>query len=1226
MNKRDQTTSIKIYYMILTKKLAQIIALVFLVFFIASCSEECVAPDEFDTNSIVIESNPTTDGISGTYDGVSGGQRASWHSTELRVDSTPLLIQISGSWTALQGVGSANTDALPRCNFCAKRHDDFSPSSNCLCYGGEDSVPEDTVGGEPGAVDCTIAANQEDPLKCTCTQQHGPASAYGVYHFPLNVMNKSGSTKIPDEQTNCKYDRGMGAYISLWGNSGAVTPIRAYHLFSEEGVCNINRNSAGECKDDFGKDVTRYIFRSANGVSLLKDDGDGNNDVDLNTANDVYHVPNEKLKTIMYDNYYSDNYGKYNLRILGGVNNENDIGLLEYLVSLMEVILLGEIDDDGERVGGMIEFMYKSIVKDSGFALTVQVALSLYVALFGAAHLFGIVDIASKKEIMNRVLKISLIIFLIDENSWVWYNQIVVSFFMDSMNYVVGMVMSLQDSNIDPTSMITVAQIDRAVDASSATRFSYVDAIIKNLMSSGVTKKIWGLFFESIFGIIYIPAIYALIFGFIYAMLYVASMYISNLIKIIFVISLGPIFIVFTLFSKTEQMFKNWLAFLAGRSFEIIMIFTTLYFFVNLLDRAFIDMLYYGVCGVNKGIGPVAMVVLISESGRDITDWGGKIFAVAGLVIITLIVMKQIPALVSAIVEVGGVSGGSGAQMAGGLMSAMMDLTQKAAGLAGSVVGKAARYGARGATHALRRSGIADIAHAAGKYIPIPNARAVMRHAIIDGAISKAKAGAEGLTGANRDEYIRSNALKEIQLRMKSEPNKMALYGVDTQTIVQRFDKKLVKEPLKNFLKKEAAAMKQEKPSSIKFGKEARDELKSRATEWAKNNIAEGSKTAEDYMNKSRSMKNLIKTKTHLNSEDAAKIFSGIKGVRHSEDKDRYLRHLMSEQAKRHQKQQDSKKYWYSSAYNKIGRGYRAIRRDESSNPLQAQKKFLREAWQRENGRTYFVRRGRFFNSKKMVEERLGLQKDILADNLSKRIDVDFSRKRLAHLAGKGEGMGDINSLEGKQLFEKTARMARDAKRSHDDEINDYLSERRKAMLGMADAEKDAETARLAELSRMSGDYLEAEVKDIKDVAGLEVAKGDAKFAADSFEIEFGASINDVLLKAPDIGLKAGNVLLGGDAPAEKGVDEAAIGALKVSKNQAAAKKKISIMNQKIAQYTLEQLQKQDPSSLTAAQKSEINSLELEIQGLNKNIKDSEAEENRIGDDMRSRGGSEADI
>ena len=51
--------------MILTKKIAQISALIFLVFSLASCKEECIAPDEFDTFSVIVESNPVKDGIYG---------------------------------------------------------------------------------------------------------------------------------------------------------------------------------------------------------------------------------------------------------------------------------------------------------------------------------------------------------------------------------------------------------------------------------------------------------------------------------------------------------------------------------------------------------------------------------------------------------------------------------------------------------------------------------------------------------------------------------------------------------------------------------------------------------------------------------------------------------------------------------------------------------------------------------------------------------------------------------------------------------------------------------------------------------------------------------------------------------------------------------------------------------------------------------------------------------
>jgi hypothetical protein len=113
----------------------------------------------------------------------------------------------------------------------------------------------------------------------------------------------------------------MGAYIALWGSRGVSVPLRAYHLFSQEEICNILRDSNGKCLDAGGNDVTRYVFRSANNRIFLKDDGIQNQTIDTDTSDDIYHLPGEDVKVIMWDSYYSDNYGQYNVKILRGVGN-----------------------------------------------------------------------------------------------------------------------------------------------------------------------------------------------------------------------------------------------------------------------------------------------------------------------------------------------------------------------------------------------------------------------------------------------------------------------------------------------------------------------------------------------------------------------------------------------------------------------------------------------------------------------------------------------------------------------------------------------------------------------------------------------------------------------------------------------------------------------------------------------------------------------------------------
>jgi hypothetical protein len=88
----------------------------------------------------------------------------------------------------------------------------------------------------------------------------------------------------------------------------------------------------------------------------------------------------------------------------------------------------------------------------------------------------------------------------VSPESWNAYNTYVVNFFKDGMDDVVGMMMTTFDQyNDNPTSIINIAKMDRALDASQSTRFSFVDMIIKKMFSSGVAKKVFGLFFGAPF-------------------------------------------------------------------------------------------------------------------------------------------------------------------------------------------------------------------------------------------------------------------------------------------------------------------------------------------------------------------------------------------------------------------------------------------------------------------------------------------------------------------------------------------------------------------------------------------------------------------------------------------------------------------------------------------------------------------------------------------------------
>ncbi len=997
----------------LAKKIAKIFSLIFFVFLLSSCDKGCVEADQFDGNYFSVNSNPGASSITGNYSGetdensdVVGGQQIDWTDTALRSNGEQFVIQITGSWTPWFG-SSITGDAfnnLGRCNFCAKKEG----ADNCLCYRNQIPEPEVSSDGYTRVDANCSGSDQDDKSKCTCTKNYGVATSYTTYHIPLNYENKSGSVLDPSDQDVCKYDSGMGLYLGLFGKTGNETPTRVYHLFTEDSVCDIALDSNGECKDESGVDATKYIFRSSNSSIFVKDDNNNNN-----TDNDYFgngatlHSSNERVKLIVYDSYYLDNNGGYNVNFFKGVGKANDAGLLEYLVGLVEDTVLGKIDSDTcveidsttgkkscQREGGIIKYLYLSIVQDSLFITVLQILLSMYIAFYGLATLIGLAAI-TKKDLMNRTLKISLIIFFTSPTSWSFYNDIVISFFKDSMDYVVGMFMDISDGNLnDENSSILMAQMERAVDTSNATRFSFIDLTIKKLLSLAAAKKIFGLFFGSYFGILYIPAIYFLISYFMYVTLVAATFYLVNVMKLIFLLALGPVFMCFSLFSQTNGMFKKWISFLGSRSLEILILFMFLYNFIAIIDREFVSLLYYRSCVEMWGIPFMKIPVLKSNIDRSLISWLADIVSIGGLIFIMQMVVNQIPTIAGALISIGGESNDSGRA------KSSMDLANKIMG--GSkdeygvynVAGKAkdlfvgsAKFSAgaavQGGTQVYRSLANSSLAKSVSEYSfgktlsaineSLPNSpRTRYRNQIIDGAINEARAEAvkKGLSGVKADAFIRSTALSKLQTKMyrnysdnKSDgpkifdPTGMKIAGVNMTTIVQRFDEVLVKKALKEFIKEESRNI--ANSSDPVFGKEKNERIKQNALQWAEKNLSGGKEIANQYLD---GLDDFAKKQSQLTTSEAAEFIhksskalaAGKDDVEAAEIKDalknKYLQHLQDNELSLNERIERNKKRLFGIRHGiGVARSvYSSFARNEENNPEKQREIFLRKLEKRE--------------------------------------------------------------------------------------------------------------------------------------------------------------------------------------------------------------------------------------------------------------------------------------
>ena len=931
----------------LVKKISQIFSLLLFVILLSSCEDRCFETDEFSSYFISVDSYPQNDGI---VDVSITNDHANWHETTLKSNGDEFVIKITGTWTpwngrANGGMTDNQLNALDECDLCAVKADDSS--ANCICLYGEN--PQAEIGKECRKKSSLgTYADENNPNLCSCTTDPSQGDPYGenIKYRLLNYYEKDGTIKIADHQNRCRFVNGAGLYIGLFGPSGLVSPKRIYHLYSDEMGCSITKNSNGQCLDSSGEDKSYAIFRSKNKRIFMRDDGAGNDGNDTNTSDDIYHTSNEVIKFKLYDEEYENNYGKYRLEIQKGVgdgSNRNQVGLLEFMVRLVEDIVLGDLNGNNERVGGMVEFMYKSIVQDSFFINFVQISLILYVAIYGMATLSGVAEI-SKKELTNRVLKIGLILLFTSADSWKIYNDIVVGFFYDGMNYLISFFMSLSDQAVDSAQILDAslgrAAVDNGVMISSATRFTYIDNMIIMLMSEAVAAKIFSLALSTPFGILYVFVIYALVAIFIIVMSYAAMLYIINVLKIIFGLSLGPIFILFTLFSETSQMFKSWITFLAGRSLEIIMLFFVLFNFVVILNEAFFEMLSYRACLEHLDLVLFKLPYLHAYVGdRSMSEWMLMFFKILGLTYMTYVVMEKVGDVAGSLISVGGVASGGSGGSSFGLAGKMMG---GVAGIAGSVAGKAALAGAyaglgvaKAGAVAMRQSGISSAASSGAKSIAEKSGLASVGRAISDrvpgGAslknprefardqkykamIKKAEAIAdkEGLKGSARDAKVRQEALNIFQnsvnkggnsLVTKSEPHTANMLGMNLDNFAKTLNHQLTEKPLREAIKKEAERVKNSKdPADIKFGKDMKDHLNNFASDWAKKNLSTGHEDVARMMQKKdasemskfeRTLHQAVNNGSELKAEQAAK---GLKDS--PEQQAKYMQHLQDKENK----------------------------------------------------------------------------------------------------------------------------------------------------------------------------------------------------------------------------------------------------------------------------------------------------------------------------------------
>ncbi|HSQ97792.1 MAG TPA: type IV secretion system protein [Rickettsiales bacterium] len=693
---------------------------IFLLFPYVSNASECVyAKDTGNVFTVTVSANPDLT-VDNKYSDEGVSQRAAWTDTGLYTSGDPFYFEIEGMWSPWSAtfdmIGGDDENASSYTGLKTKTTDAF------FCYLNTKNEGTDEIGYN------------------------------GEFDYISSLMDVTGdsypytSTMKPSyTQSTCWLTAGEGLYIGFFGTTGNDLPTLATHLKSANILCDseylkdknndgvftlnecVRSNSVETSDSDSLSTIVSNINAKFDNTNMayyeigtarcesefmhetegLPDDAIGINDcyqdvtyssgdvvredktLFIFDANYLYKNidldkvgKNENIRFVIYDSYYTDNVGQYTVYMYSGVTDNSDKGLIEKIITDLEEVFIGSRDSSGVLSNGYLMTFYNYIVSDTEFAFVVRVAATLYMAFLGLSFALGSLEYTIK-ELMKILLKLTFVLSFTTSTSWELYDRFVIQFFYDGFAGIVSMFGNISLLMSDSSASVSTG-------TSMASKFAFIDNMILSLFSDSITKKIWGLFFGVWYGFIVIPIIYVLIIYYIYQLVNAVFPYIVMFIQAILALFLGPIFISFSLFNRTEFMFKAWLNFVGGRFANMMFLFLSLFLFWLIIQEQFNSLLYFNSCKVpllqaiftdNSDNSSAASMVAsffsigipVWDANWDNVDSGTPSFLSFCLSLLFLyiiiylfgIIMKKIPTIVDSMFTIGGERAGGGLNFEG---------------------------------------------------------------------------------------------------------------------------------------------------------------------------------------------------------------------------------------------------------------------------------------------------------------------------------------------------------------------------------------------------------------------------------------------------------------------------------------------------------------------------------------------------------------------------------
>jgi type IV secretory pathway VirB6-like protein len=240
--------------------------------------------------------------------------------------------------------------------------------------------------------------------------------------------------------------------------------------------------------------------------------------------------------------------------------------------------------DFGDRFwnNGMIYKMFMSLTQNPNFQVIFYLCVILYVAFLGISFSVGTAGL-SAKDMIQRFVKIGIIIFFTTPTGWEAYLELIVKNVLVSARYF---------------NTAIIASMYNLPNEAIKNPFQPIDMVFSIVFHEVTWIKIASLIFSGslLFTLLLLVVLVFVVLICLLVLIKVGILYTTTIVIATVLLCIGPLFFICLLFEKTRTYFTKWMQNLVGVFMQQYMLFLGFFIFCVIITNLIKGLFYFEVC------------------------------------------------------------------------------------------------------------------------------------------------------------------------------------------------------------------------------------------------------------------------------------------------------------------------------------------------------------------------------------------------------------------------------------------------------------------------------------------------------------------------------------------------------------------------------------------------------------------------------------------------------